>query len=119
MAHPFVHLELASTDPPKAREFYEKLFGWTLKDVELPVGTYTMIDTGQGPGGGIMKQLIPYGGSAWLAYVLVDDIEAATAQAAALGATIMKAGVEVPGFGRLSIIEDPTGAMLGLWQAKM
>jgi predicted enzyme related to lactoylglutathione lyase len=51
--------------------------------------------------------------------VLVDDIKAATAQAKALGATIMRDVDEVPDMGRLSIIEDSSGAMLGFWQAKM
>jgi predicted enzyme related to lactoylglutathione lyase len=119
MANPFVHVELNSTDPAEAKTFYGKLFGWKLGDMELPVGTYTMIDVGDGTGGGIMKQQIPGAGSFWLPYVLVDDIKTATARAKALGATIMKDVDEVPDMGWLSIIEDPMGAKLGLWQAKM
>jgi hypothetical protein len=119
VAHPFVHLELATADPGAAKEFYAKLFGWKLQDVEFPFGTYTMIDAGREPGGGIMKQMLPGAGSAWRAYVLVDDIEAATAQARALGATLLKDVYEVPGTGWLSIVADPTGAELGLWQPKM
>ncbi len=119
MPNPFVHVELSTTDTDKAKGFYSKLFGWKLQDMEMPVGTYTMIDVGDGTGGGMLKQLIPGAGSAWMAYVLVDDIKAATAQAKALGATVMKDVDEVPDMGWLSIIEDPTGAMLGLWQAKM
>jgi uncharacterized protein len=56
--------------------------------------------------------------SAWLAYVLVYDIAAATKKAKSLGATIMKDVTEVMGMGSLSIITDPTGAVLGLWQPK-
>jgi len=119
MANPFVHVELNSTDPATAKRFYGKLFGWKLTDMALPVGTYTMIDVGDGTGGGMMQQLIPGAGSFWLPYVLVDDIKAATAQARTLGATIMKDVDEVPDMGWLSIIEDPTGAMLGLWEAKI
>lgn len=66
----------------------------------------------------MMKQPIPGAPSAWVAYVLVDDIAAATQKAKSLGATIMKDVTEVPGFGWLSFITDPTGAMLGLWKAK-
>jgi predicted enzyme related to lactoylglutathione lyase len=50
--------------------------------------------------------------------VLVEDVEAATNKARSLGATVMKDVTEVPGMGRFSIIADPTGAVLGLWQAK-
>jgi hypothetical protein len=74
-----------------------------------------MIDVGKGTGGGMLKQLMPDSPSAWMPYVLVDDIEAATAKAEKLGAKICK-GVTDLGMGRLSIFEDPTGAILGLWQ---
>ncbi len=119
MPNPFVHVELNTNDTARAKTFYGKLFAWKFQDMEVPVGTYTMIDVGDGTGGGIMQQMIPGATSFWLPYVFVDDIEAATAQAKALGATIMKDVDEVPDMGWLSIIEDPTGAMLGFWQPKM
>jgi len=118
MANPFVHLELSSTDPEKSKAFYGKLFDWKLEDMEMPQGTYTMIDVGTGTGGGMMKQLMPNAGSGWVAYVEVDDVGAATRKAETLGAKTMKDSVEVPGMGWFSIITDPTGAMLGLWQTK-
>lgn len=65
-----------------------------------------------------MKQPIPGSPSFWLAYIEVDDIEAATKEAKSLGATVMKDVTEVMGAGWLSIIVDPTGAMLGLWKPK-
>jgi len=49
----------------------------------------------------------------------VQDISAATKKAAGLGAKVMKDVTEVTGMGWLSIIADPTGAMLGFWQPKM
>jgi predicted enzyme related to lactoylglutathione lyase len=118
VANPFVHVELNSTDVNKAKTFYGKLFDWKLEDAPMPDGTYTMIGVGEGTGGGMMKQMIPGAPSSWLAYVGVDDIEAATKKAKSLGATIMKDVTEVPGFGWLSIIVDPTGATLGLWKPK-
>jgi hypothetical protein len=118
MANPFVHVELNTTDLTKAKEFYGKLFDWKLEDVPMPGGAYTMIQVGQGTGGGMMKHPIPGAPSAWLAYVLVDDIAAATQKAKSLGATVMKDVTEVMGAGWLSIILDPTGAVLGLWKPK-
>jgi predicted enzyme related to lactoylglutathione lyase len=119
MANPFVHVELASTDVAKAKSFYQSLFDWKLQDMDMgPAGTYTMINVGDGTGGGMMKQMIPGAPSAWLAYVLVADIVAATAKAKSLGANVMRDVTEVPGAGSLSIITDPTGAVLGLWQPK-
>ena len=48
----------------------------------------------------------------------VADIKAATAKAKKLRAKVVKGVTEVEGMGWLSIIVDPTGAMLGLWQPK-
>jgi predicted enzyme related to lactoylglutathione lyase len=118
MSNPFVHVELNTTDPAKAKAFYTALFDWKLQDVQLgPSGTYTMIDVGEGTGGGMMKHPMPGAPSAWLAYVLVEDVRAATEKARSLGATIAKDVTEVPGAGWFSIIVDPTGAVLGMWKS--
>jgi predicted enzyme related to lactoylglutathione lyase len=77
-----------------------------------------MIKVGEGTGGGMMKNPIPGAPSAWMAYVQVDDLKAATGKARSLGATVMKEATEVMGAGSFSIITDPTGAMLGLWEPK-
>ena len=118
MANPFVHVELNTTDVAKAKSFYGKLFGWNLEDVEMEGGAYTMIKVGEGTGGGIIKHPVPGAPSAWLAYVLVDDIGAATQKAKSLGAKVMKDVTEVKGVGSFSVIVDPTGAAVALWQPK-
>jgi hypothetical protein len=116
MAHPFVHCELNATDVAAAKTFYGALFGWELKDEVMPTGAYTMIGVGDGTGGGIMKQMIPGAPSSWVPYVLVSDIEADTKRAESLGATLMVPVTDI-GMGKLSILTDPTGAPVGLWQA--
>src|SRR6266540_1775582 len=118
MPNPFVHVELNTTNVSKAKSFYGKLFDWKLTDLPSPTpgGDYTMIKVGKGTGGGMMKQMIPGASSAWLPYVLVKDIDAATKKAKKLRAKVIKDVTEVEGMGWLSIIIDPTGAMLGLWE---
>ena len=118
MSNPFVHVELMSNDVGKAKAFYGNLFDWKFEDMPIGDSTYTMIRVGEGTGGGLMKNPIPGASSSWLAYVLVSDIKSATSKARSLGANVMKDVTEVPGAGSLSIITDPTGAMLGLWQPK-
>jgi predicted enzyme related to lactoylglutathione lyase len=120
MANPFVHVELNTPDPEKSKAFYSALFQWQLEDVPnsaVPSGGYTIVKVGTGTGGGMMKQ-IPGGLAGWLAYVLVEDIDAATQKAKTLGGKIMKDVTEMPGMGWLSIIQDPTGSLLGLWKPK-
>ena len=117
MANPFVHIELGTTDPAKAKAFYSKLFSWGMEDMDMGGGvTYTMIKPGDGTGGGLWKQPAPGAPSAWLAYVDVDDVKASTAKAKSLGAHVISDVTEVPGMGWFSVIADPTGAALGLWQ---
>lgn len=119
MANPFVHVELATPDPDKAKSFYQTLFDWKLEDVQIrPDFTYTMVNVGEGTGGGIMKTPAPDVPTAWLPYVLVEDVAAATAKAKSLGAVIVKDVTEVPEAGYFSVFVDPTGAALGLWQPK-
>jgi uncharacterized protein len=117
MANPFVHVELNTTDLAKAKSFYSQLFKWDLEDVPMgPGNTYTMIKPGQGTGGGMLKHPVPGAPSAWLAYVDVDDIQASTAKAKALGATVMQDVTEVMGMGWMSVLIDPTGAAIALWK---
>lgn len=119
MANAFCHMELNTTDPDRARTFYGNLFSWKYSEMDMgPAGTYTLIQPGEGPGGGMMKHPVPGAPSSWLVYVQVDDIRSATDKAKSLGAQVMKEVTEVPNAGSFSIILDPTGAPLGLWQPK-
>jgi hypothetical protein len=52
----------------------------------------------------------------WLAYVGVSDVAAATAKAKVLGATIEVEPRAFSDFGKLSVLVDPTGARLALWE---
>jgi len=118
MANPFVHVELNTNDLSKARAFYGKLFGWEFEDMPMDDGTYTLIKVGEGTGGGMMTNPMPNTPSWWLAYVLVDNVAAATEKAESLGATVKKGITEVKGMGSFSILADPTGAAIALWEAK-
>lgn len=116
MANPFVHIELHTGDMDRAKKFYAGMFDWKLE--EMPGMDYTMIDVGEGTGGGMMKNPMPEDPANWLPYILVDDVAASTKKAKSLGATIVKDVTEVPDMGWFSVIVDPTGAAFGLWQPK-
>ena len=118
MANPFVHVELNTGDVAKAKDFYGKLFDWKLEDSDMDGLTYTMVGVGEGTGGGMMKQMTPGAPPAWMPYVDVDDIQAATKKAKSLGANILRDVTPVAEMGWLSILSDPTGATIGLWQTK-
>ena len=121
MGNPFVHVELMTTDPERSKAFYGRLFEWQLEDVPIsavPDGNYTMIKVGSGTGGGMLKNPMPGAPSSWLAYIDVADVKQMTQKAKTLGATVMKDVTEIPNMGWFSILTDPTGAMIALWQTK-
>ena len=118
MANPFVHIELNTTNTAKAKEFYGQLFGWKLSDMPMGDMTYTMIDVGGGTGGGITRQNMPNAPSGWVPYVQVDNLKASTEKARSLGAKILMENEPAGEMGTLSVFQDPTGAVIGLWQPK-
>jgi predicted enzyme related to lactoylglutathione lyase len=107
---------LQTKDIDKSKKFYAGLFDWKFE--EFPEMDYTIINVGEGTGGGMMKNPLPNGPDNWLPYILVDDIASATKKAKSLGAIITQDVTEVPNMGWLSVILDPTGAPFGLWQMK-
>jgi predicted enzyme related to lactoylglutathione lyase len=120
MGNPFVHIELQTRDLAKAKDFYSRLFDWELEDLPTPGGgmPYTMINVGEGTGGGMFTNTDPKVPPHWLAYVGVDDIEASTLKARELGATVLQDVMEIGGHGWLSVIMDPTGAVIAMWKSK-
>lgn len=68
------------------------------------------------PFGGVLKAPWPDTPTHWLNDAEVADIDAALAESANLGGlTVMPPG-EVPTVGRIAIIKDPQGAVIGLHQ---
>jgi uncharacterized protein len=114
----FVHMELSTSDPEAAKNFYRDLFGWKLTDQHMADGSvYTMLDTRSGPpGGGIMKAMMPDQPTAWMGYVGVKSAKKAMERAKSLGATPIVEYKEIPGYGAFGIFVDPTGAMLAVWE---
>ena len=84
MGNPFGHVELQTQDVAKAKKFYKALFDWKFQ--EIPDIDYTLIEVGEGTGGGMMQNPVPGSPSHWMAYVTVKDIQASMKKAASLGA---------------------------------
>lgn len=109
--------ELITQDTAAAKEFYGSLFGWEIHDIDMGDVTYTMFKSGDKEIGGMLQtpqgQNIP---PHWMSYINVEDLDAATEKATSLGATVMVPAKNVGDFGRFSVIVDPTGAHIALWQ---
>ena len=117
----FCWVDLATTDPAGAKTFYGELFGWEAEDMLAgKAGTYTMLRLGGDEVCALYEldlkrreQGIP---PHWLSYVTVEDADATAARARELGALVFRETFDVLDSGRMSIIQDPTGAVLAAWQ---
>lgn len=119
----FCWIELMSDNAAQALDFYKNIFStWEDQTRSYDEGQYTMFRNEDVEVAGLfelndeMKQMgaRPF----WNSYIKVDDVDAMTAKAQELGATIMKAPFDVFEYGRMSVVADPTGAFVYLWQAK-
>lgn len=117
MGNAFVHVELNTDDVGQAKDFYKKLFKWKLQDMNMGPGmTYTMIQPGEGTGGGMQRTPMPNVPPQWLPYVQVDDVASSIDKARKLGAQILVDKIDVPETGSIGIFLDPACAALGVWQ---
>ncbi len=112
----FVWFEHLSNDIPKARAFYEKLFGWNTESMSMSSGApYPVIHNGETGIGGYAQA--PAGApSQWMSYLSVSDVDSAYKAALAAGAKSLTAPTDYGSAGRSATIADPTGGVFSLWR---
>ncbi|HEY4130497.1 MAG TPA: VOC family protein [Gemmatimonadaceae bacterium] len=115
----FVWHDLATTDVEGAKAFYPKILPWTTKPWE-DAQSYTMWVNDGSPLGGVLPlsaARIAAGETPhWLPFVYVYDVDACTRLAAKSGGSVRKPPKEVPNAGCWSVIADPVGATVGLFE---
>ena len=108
--------ELVTTHPAAAAEFYGTLFGWTVKEMGEAMGGYRVVNVGDAGVGGIMG--MPPGAPPmpphWGCYVTVANVEQTLEKATALGGKVIVPPMDVPGVGRMAVLQDPQGAVLSV-----
>lgn len=108
--------ELMTHDVERAKAFYAQAIGWTFEAMTMPTGTYWIAKMGDKPVGGLFPMIAPELAQMreqWLPYLAVDDVDARVKKAAAAGAKVMRDPWDIPGVGRLAILTEPGGAMVG------
>jgi predicted enzyme related to lactoylglutathione lyase len=114
--------ELATSDQKGAVEFYRALFGWGLNDFPMGPGeTYSMFT--------IRNRTVSAACSLrpdekanhvpphWRSYVAVANADESAKKAESLGGKILAPAFDVMDAGRMAVLQDPTGAVVCLWQA--
>ena len=111
----WVWIELWAKAPKALANFYGGLVGYEIEPVERPDGRLTYyLASGGYTRGGIIPSPAPSVASAWLPYLRVEDVKAATRQAEAAGARVVVPPSAAVRDGSVALIVDPTGAALGL-----
>src|SRR6187455_540266 len=113
----FCWVELASTDAEAAKKFYPALFGWTMREVPITGGVYTMCQLDGHEVAAIYQisdaekgQGMP---SHWFNYIAVTSADETAAHVVALGGTVLVAPFDVMEHGRMAVLQDPTGGVFG------
>jgi predicted enzyme related to lactoylglutathione lyase len=116
----FSWTDLSTPDADGARDFYGPLFGWEFEDAPIPEeaggGVYRMARIGGRAAAAMYETTERH--PAWASYVTVDDVDAMAGRAGEAGATPMGEPFDVMETGRMALIQDPTGAVLALWQPR-
>ncbi len=115
----FGWVDLMTNDVPAAKAFYGGLFGWTSQDMPMgPDYSYTQFykDGSRVAGLGPMPPGAPDMPVVWSSYVIVEDADAIAAAVPAAGGQVVAEPMTIPDQGRMAMLADPSGAVVGLWQ---
>ena len=112
-------VDVSTNDPAATKAFYTGLFGWEPDPTPMPdAGGYEMFLLR----GKLVSALGPTQGGAppaWSMYIASDDVDATAAAITEHGGMLFVEPMDVFEAGRMAFGADPTGAMFGVWQAKL
>lgn len=117
----FMWNELMTANVEKAKSFYAKTIGWTIEEMKMPNGSYWIAKVGGTPVAGMMNMtgMVPPGTAPhWFSYLEVDNVDRRVKDVETNGGKIHRAPFDIPDVGRIAIVADATGAMVGLMTPK-
>jgi predicted enzyme related to lactoylglutathione lyase len=118
MVPKFRWINLRTRDVEAARTFYSALFGWQTRPVDSG-GAFKHLFESDGNEIAGLAEITQWEASTpphWLAFVDVDDLDARVGEAQELGGKILWGPQHVESRGRFVVLQDPTGAVFGLWE---
>lgn len=112
----FVWNELNTRDVEGAKSFLSAALGWTFEATPMPGFTYWIIKRGDERIGGIFDLNSDEGCKGvpehWLTYIAVDDVDARLKVALSVGAKEGRPPQDIPGVGRMAVLQQPGGATI-------
>jgi predicted enzyme related to lactoylglutathione lyase len=115
--HRPVWIDLSTSNADGSRAFYSKLFGWEIEVSPDPeYGGYGRATIDGRDAAGLTPAQDPSQPTHWNLYSHTDDVEATARSVEAAGGTVAVPPLDIPGQGRMSVFQDPTGAFISAWQ---
>ena len=112
-----IWVDLSSSDPAAAREFYAKVFGWQMEVNSDPqYGGYALARIDGKDVAGIGPLMMPQAPTAWSVYLGTSDADELAAKVQAAGGKLIAGPMAVGDQGRMSVYQDPAGAFISSWQ---
>ncbi|MER7013434.1 VOC family protein [Saccharopolyspora sp. NPDC000359] len=105
-------VDLATTEVSAARDFYTGLFGWHW--IQRP--DYNIAVKDGTPVAGVLPPETD-APTAWTLYLECGSVRRAVEHVRALGGKVLVPPTETPADEMFLVAEDPTGAVVGLWEA--
>lgn len=115
----FCWADLGTPDAAAAKRFYTSLFGWTAEDRPMgPDACYTMLQIdGRAVAALYQQESVQQGMPPhWLSYISVASVNDVARRAKDLGGTALMDPFDVLDVGRMAMLQDPTGAVIALWE---
>src|SRR3954454_12088228 len=111
-------VDLSTSDPAAAKEFYGGLFGWEATDAGSveETGGYAMFTLRGKQVAGVSPLMDPNQPQVWSTYISTDDADAAVARARDAGAQVVVEPMDVMDAGRMAFVAHPAGGFVGMWQ---
>jgi len=109
-------VDLSTTDPAAARDFYSKVFGWNVEvNPDPQYGGYGLAKVNGKDAAGIGGTQSPDQPAAWSLYIGTEDIDALAGQVTAAGGTVVAPPFDVGDQGKMAVFQDPSGAFISAW----
>jgi predicted enzyme related to lactoylglutathione lyase len=114
----FCWTEIATDQAEACKNFYSEVFGWQFNQSNSTGAGTEYLEFGteaENQFGGLFQMKTEWYGGAMPRphmniYIAVADVDTLAAKASELGGTIVGPAMDVPNVGRISQIQDPTGA---------
>lgn len=110
--------QLNTTDAAAAKKFYGDVCGWKAQGFGTGMETFGIGTRMEDQAGSLMTA--PPGAPAhWLTYVAVEKLADALGRVTRAKGKVMVERIEIPTVGAIGVIQDPQGAMLGVFESSM